>query len=150
MNDVDSAGISEDGFDEEGRALGDVGDQAERAPPEASPPLGPGNGSNDSEALSSTERQGCMTSSESSVLLAPDRERPTTPIAVIEGATDSVTSCDRSNSRGGKRAGAGRKPAGIDLTEFEKLAAMQCTNDEMAGFFGVSVRTIEGRAKHPA
>lgn len=35
----------------------------------------------------------------------------------------------------------------IDLAELEKLYSMQCTDDEVAAFFGVSVRTID-RRKH--
>ena len=37
--------------------------------------------------------------------------------------------------------------AGINLGELEKLAAMQCTDEEIAGWFGVSTRTIERRRK---
>src|SRR6185295_13920940 len=37
--------------------------------------------------------------------------------------------------------------ASIDLGELEKLAAMQCTDEEIAGWFGVSTRTIERRRK---
>src|SRR5437764_13366067 len=37
--------------------------------------------------------------------------------------------------------------AKIDLAELEKLCAMQCTDDEVAAFFGVSTRTIERRRK---
>src|SRR5579871_1396493 len=33
----------------------------------------------------------------------------------------------------------------IDLAELEKLYGMQCTDEEVAAFFGVSVRTIERR-----
>ncbi len=33
----------------------------------------------------------------------------------------------------------------IDLTELEKLYAMQCTDEEVAAFFSVSTRTIERR-----
>src|SRR6266849_4748748 len=33
----------------------------------------------------------------------------------------------------------------IDLAELEKLCVMQCTDDEVAAFFGVSTRTIERR-----
>ena len=51
---------------------------------------------------------------------------------------------------GGVRSGAGRKPTKIDLTELEKLASLQCTDEELAGFFGVSARTIESRRKQPA
>jgi hypothetical protein len=50
---------------------------------------------------------------------------------------------------GGVRPGAGRKSTKIDLAEIEKLASMQCTLEEMAGFFGVSVSTIENRRKQP-
>ncbi len=53
--------------------------------------------------------------------------------------------------RGGKRAGAGRKAIRIDLVELEKLSAMQCTDEEIAAFFHVRVRTIERRRqKQPA
>ena len=37
--------------------------------------------------------------------------------------------------------------ASINLGELEKLAAMQCTDEEIAGWFGVSTRTIERRRK---
>jgi hypothetical protein len=37
----------------------------------------------------------------------------------------------------------------IDLDELEKLCGMQCTDEEIAAFFGVSTRTIEGRRKTP-
>jgi hypothetical protein len=37
----------------------------------------------------------------------------------------------------------------IDLTELEKLCAMQCTDEEIAAFFDVSIRTIERRRKVP-
>ena len=36
----------------------------------------------------------------------------------------------------------------IDLAELEKLCVMQCTDDEVAGFFGISTRTIERRRKN--
>lgn len=42
---------------------------------------------------------------------------------------------------------AGRKPVPIDLTELEKLCALQCTDEEIAGWFGVSTCTIESRKK---
>jgi hypothetical protein len=35
----------------------------------------------------------------------------------------------------------------IDLGELEKLCVLQCTDDEIAGFLGVSTRTIERRRK---
>jgi len=52
--------------------------------------------------------------------------------------------------RGGKRDGAGRKSARIDFGELEKLCALQCTDEDMAAFFGVTVRTIERRRQKPA
>jgi hypothetical protein len=40
-----------------------------------------------------------------------------------------------------------RPEAKIDLVELEKLCGMQCTDEEVAAFFGVSTRTIERRRK---
>jgi hypothetical protein len=37
----------------------------------------------------------------------------------------------------------------IDLGELEKLCMMQCTDEEVAAFFGVTTRTIERRRKEP-
>jgi hypothetical protein len=51
--------------------------------------------------------------------------------------------------RGGTRPGAGRKRVNIDLVELEKLCAFQCTDEELAAWFGVSTRTIESRRKQP-
>ena len=42
-----------------------------------------------------------------------------------------------------------RPEAKIDLVELEKLCSMQCTDEEIAAFFGVSTRTIERRRKQP-
>ena len=50
---------------------------------------------------------------------------------------------------GGIRAGAGRKAAQIDLGELEKLCSMHCSDDELAAWFGVSVRTIQNRRRQP-
>lgn len=50
---------------------------------------------------------------------------------------------------GGIRAGAGRKAAAIDLGELEKLCSMQCSDEEIAAWFGVSVRTIQNRRQQP-
>lgn len=44
----------------------------------------------------------------------------------------------------------GRPPAPIDLEELAKLAAMQCTLKEVAGWFDVSKTTIINRMKDPA
>jgi len=49
--------------------------------------------------------------------------------------------------RGGSRPGAGRNPANIDLIELEKLCSLQCTDEEIAAWFGISTRTIESRRK---
>jgi hypothetical protein len=51
---------------------------------------------------------------------------------------------------GGKRPGSGRKPVKIDLADLGKLCALQCTDQEVASFFEVDVRTIERRKKKPA
>jgi hypothetical protein len=40
-----------------------------------------------------------------------------------------------------------RPKANIDITELEKLCAMQCTDEEIAAFFGVSTRTIVRRRR---
>src|ERR1019366_5873089 len=46
---------------------------------------------------------------------------------------------------GGSRTGAGRKPIQIDVTELEKLCSLQCSDEEIAAWFNVSVRTIQNR-----
>ena len=51
---------------------------------------------------------------------------------------------------GGKRPGSGRKAIKIDLELLEKLCTLQCTDVELAGFFGINVRTIERNKKKPA
>jgi len=51
--------------------------------------------------------------------------------------------------RGGKRNGAGRRPVQIDLIELEKLCSIQCTDEDLAGFFGVTTRTIANKRKKP-
>src|SRR5215472_13385379 len=40
-----------------------------------------------------------------------------------------------------------RPEAKIDMAELEKLAGMQCTNEEIGAFFGVSKRTILRRCQ---
>src|SRR5260370_17247793 len=49
--------------------------------------------------------------------------------------------------RGGTRKNAGRKPVEIDVEEWEKLHAMHCSVEEIAGLYSVSTRTIETRLK---
>jgi len=51
---------------------------------------------------------------------------------------------------GGIRSGSGRKPVHIDLEQVEKLAGIQCTDEEIAAFLGVSVSTVERRKKQPS
>src|SRR5271155_2875997 len=51
--------------------------------------------------------------------------------------------------KGGTRPMAGRKPVNIDLEQVEKLAAIQCTESEIASVLGVSERTIERRKHQP-
>jgi hypothetical protein len=46
-----------------------------------------------------------------------------------------------------KKEKVGRKPAPIDLLELEKLCSLDCTDQELADWFGVSTRTIETRKK---
>jgi hypothetical protein len=46
---------------------------------------------------------------------------------------------------GGARAGAGRKTTPIDLLDLEKLCSLQCSDQEIADWFGVSLRTIQNR-----
>jgi hypothetical protein len=41
----------------------------------------------------------------------------------------------------------GRKSIQIDLGQLEKLCMLQCTDQELAGWFNVSTRTIEKRRK---
>jgi hypothetical protein len=50
---------------------------------------------------------------------------------------------------GGKRPGAGRKPVEIDLATLEKLYSLLCTDEDIAGYLGVSVRTIRKRLQRP-
>lgn len=45
------------------------------------------------------------------------------------------------------RPGSGRKPPQIDPAEVFKLAAICCTDEDIAGFFGVNQKTIQ-RWKH--
>ena len=57
---------------------------------------------------------------------------------------------EKKHKMGGKRPGSGRKAIKIDLALLEKFCAMHCTDVELAGFFGVNVRTIERHKKKPA
>ena len=49
--------------------------------------------------------------------------------------------------RGGTRNGSGRKKVTIDFVELEKLCTLQCTHQEIAAWFNISVRTIDTRRK---
>src|SRR5216684_3932670 len=48
-----------------------------------------------------------------------------------------------------ERRRRGRKPVVIDLGDLEKLCSLNCTIEDIAGWFKVSVRTIEKRRKQP-
>ncbi len=48
---------------------------------------------------------------------------------------------------GGARRGAGRKTIHIELSELEKLCSLDCTDQEIADFFGVTTRTLERRRR---
>jgi len=50
---------------------------------------------------------------------------------------------------GGTREGAGRKAVEIDPVQLEKLCVMQASDEDLAGYFNVSVRTIQNRRKQP-
>jgi hypothetical protein len=50
---------------------------------------------------------------------------------------------------GGLRERAGRKAIRIDFGELEKLCSLQCTDEEIAAWFGVSPKTIANRRKQP-
>ena len=50
---------------------------------------------------------------------------------------------------GGTRSGAGRRAVHIDLVQLEKLCSLQCTDEELAAWFGVSPTTIARRRRHP-
>ena len=41
-------------------------------------------------------------------------------------------------------------PAKIDLAELEKLCSLQCTDEELSAWFGVTTRTIERKRKKKA
>jgi hypothetical protein len=56
----------------------------------------------------------------------------------------------RESVQGREAPGAGRKAVHIDLEQVEKLCGLQCTDDELASFFGVSARTIERRKNQTA
>src|SRR5665213_138164 len=56
----------------------------------------------------------------------------------------------RSPASARRRCGMPRPEVDIDLEELEKLCAMQCTDEEIAAFLGVSTRTIERRRKVPS
>jgi hypothetical protein len=50
---------------------------------------------------------------------------------------------------GGVRTGAGRKAVKIDVLELEKLCSLLCSDEDIASWFSVSVRTIKERRKEP-
>ena len=71
------------------------------------------------------------------------------PLSDASNRDAETSSPERTTKKGGKRSGAGRRAFQIDSAELEKLCALHCTDQEIASFFGVSVRTIERRKKNP-
>ena len=71
------------------------------------------------------------------------------PIAIERIPSPVLGELEDQARSGGHRPGAGRKPIQIDLVELEKLCALQCTDEEIAHWMGVSTRTIENRRKQP-
>lgn len=49
-----------------------------------------------------------------------------------------------------KRNPGGRPRAEMDIAELEKLCGLQCTQDEIAAWFGVTKRTVEKRVASDA
>lgn len=52
--------------------------------------------------------------------------------------------------KNGRKHAGGAKKTDIDLIALEKLCAMQCTDEEIAAWFGVATKTIERRRKTAA
>lgn len=55
----------------------------------------------------------------------------------------------RKKGSGGYRPGAGRPKVELNPEELEKLCAIQCTDEEIAAWFGVSTKTIADKKKDP-
>jgi hypothetical protein len=51
--------------------------------------------------------------------------------------------------RGGFRERAGRRPIDINLREMEQLYSLHCTNEEVAGWFRISARTLQKKLRLP-
>src|SRR5216110_2194593 len=64
--------------------------------------------------------------------------------------SELVPSPKRISMHGGQRSGAGRRGLHIDLVQLEKLAALECTDQEIAAWFGVSQATIARRRRDSA
>jgi hypothetical protein len=57
--------------------------------------------------------------------------------------------CERIPTTGGKREGSGRKAAKIDLEGLEKVCALHASDEDVASWFGVSLRTLQKRRQQP-
>ena|SRR5579864_2601821 len=68
----------------------------------------------------------------------------------IEGQVVGYKKVDATSQQERSLAMAERRTrADIDLSELERLCAIQCTDEEIAAWFGVSTRTIERRRLEP-
>ena len=69
--------------------------------------------------------------------------------AILSGKSNkkTVTPKKRTVKAAPAKRKLGRPKFSPDLEQVRKLAALQCTDDEIAAFFDVSVRTIERRRK---
>jgi hypothetical protein len=73
---------------------------------------------------------------------------PSLPLTQPAGEEkDSATEPERKSRAGGARRGAGRKKIHIEVMELEKLYSLDCTDQEIADFFGVTTRTLERRLR---
>ena len=68
-------------------------------------------------------------------------------LPVISGSKNSVASPEKAPETLPSRGG--RPRVEIDLGELEKLSGLQCTDEEIAAWFGVTTRTIENRRREP-
>jgi hypothetical protein len=60
---------------------------------------------------------------------------------------DPAIEPERRSKAGGPRRGAGRKKVQIELADLEKLCSLDCSDQEIADFFGVNTRTLERRRR---
>lgn len=61
---------------------------------------------------------------------------------VTKKTSKEIKSCDKNKYKGKARNKRGRPFVEIDWNQFDKLAQMQCTQVEIAGFFGCTQKTL--------